>query len=114
MVVTYILWGSIFIPRLIFRMVRWLQQFLPRKGPCAALNLADGRSNSLPGSCNWSRNTDACFYVTVEGQTVLSGFRMTVIASVFSVLSFLMLSLLCVRLTAERVSAGEVKGKIQF
>lgn len=27
-------------------------------------------------------------YVTVEGQTVLSGFRMTVIAGVFSVLSF--------------------------
>lgn len=49
-------------------------------------------------------------YVTVEGQTVLSGFRMTVIAGVFSVLSFLCY-LLCVRLTAERVEVRRVKGK---
>ncbi|MFR1028028.1 MAG: hypothetical protein ACLSD6_01655 [Clostridium sp.] len=53
-------------------------------------------------------------YVTVEGQTVLSGFRMTVIAGVFSVLSFLCYLLLCVRLTAERVRVPASEGKIQF
>ena len=43
-------------------MVVWFDgfgNFCRGKGPCAALNLADGRSNSCRAR-NWSRNTDAC------------------------------------------------------
>ncbi len=112
MVVTYICGDRFFIPRLIFRMVRWLRQFLPRqKGPCAALNLADGRSNSCRAR-NWSRNTDACLCYGGRSDGFV-GFRMTVIAGVFSVLSFLCY-LLCVRLTAERNRVPASEGKIQF
>ena len=49
MVVTYILWGSIF----------YTAVNIPYGSMASAINLADGRSNSCR-ACNWSRNTDAC------------------------------------------------------
>lgn len=50
MVVTYILWGSIFIPRLIFRMVRWLRQFLPRQRTVRSSQPGGRSEQLLPGS----------------------------------------------------------------
>lgn len=49
MVVTYILWGSIFIPRLIFRMVRWLRQFLPRQRTGRSYQPGGRSEQLLPG-----------------------------------------------------------------
>ena len=60
MVVTYILWGSIFYTAVNIPYGSMASAISAEaKGPCAALNLADGRSNSCRAR-NWSRNTDAC------------------------------------------------------
>ncbi len=85
---------NFFIPRLIFRMVRWLRQFLPRQRTGRSYQ-PGGRSEQLFAGLVMEQEHRCFAYVTVEGQTVLSGFRMTVIAGVFFCSILFVLSAVC-------------------
>lgn len=112
MVVTYILWGSIFYTAVNIPYGSMASAISAEAKDRAQLSTWRTVGATLAGLVIGA-GTPMLAYVTVEGQTVLSGFRMTVIAGVFSVLSFLCY-LLCVRLTAERVEVPASEGKIQF
>ncbi len=112
MVVTYILWGSIFYTAVNIPYGSMASAISAEAKDRAQLSTWRTVGATLAGLVIGA-GTPMLAYVTVEGQTVLSGFRMTVIAGVFSVLSFLCY-LLCVRLTVERVEVPASEGKIQL
>lgn len=101
MIVTYILWGSIFYTAVNIPYGSMASAISPNAGDRAQLSTWRTIGATLAGLFI-GVGTPLVAYVTVNGQTVLSGPRMTMIAGVFSLLSILCY-VLCLRLTTERV-----------
>ena len=101
MIVTYLLWGSIFYTAVNIPYGSMASAISPNAGDRAQLSTWRTIGATLAGLFI-GVGTPLVAYVTVNGQTVLSGPRMTMIAGVFSLLSILCY-VLCLRLTTERV-----------
>lgn len=101
MIVTYILWGSIFYTAVNIPYGSMASAISADAGDRAQLSTWRTIGATLAGLVIGA-GTPLVAYVTVNGQTVLSGPRMTIIAGVFSLLS-LLCYILCLRLTTERV-----------
>lgn len=101
LVITYVLWGSVFYTMVNIPYGAMASAISSEPKERASLstwrNIGAVAANLIIGT-----GTPLFAYVTVEGRTVLSGPRMTLIAGIFSVLSFLCY-LLCLYLTPERV-----------
>lgn len=101
MIVTYILWGSIFYTAVNIPYGSMASAISSDAGDRAQLSTWRTIGATLAGLFI-GVGTPLVAYVTVNGQTVLSGPRMTMIAGVFSLLSIICY-VLCLRLTTERV-----------
>lgn len=101
MIVTYILWGSIFYTAVNIPYGSMASAISSDAGDRAQLSTWRTIGATLAGLFI-GVGTPLVAYVTVNGQTVLSGSRMTMIAGVFSLLSIICY-VLCLRLTTERV-----------
>lgn len=101
MIVTYILWGSIFYTAVNIPYGSMASAISSDAGDRAQLSTWRTIGATLAGLFI-GVGTPLVAYVTVNGQTVLSGPRMTMIAGVFSLLSIICY-ILCLRLTTERV-----------
>ncbi len=101
MIVTYILWGSVFYTAVNIPYGSMASAISADAGDRAQLSTWRTIGATLAGLVI-GVGTPLVAYVTVNGQTVLSGSRMTLIAGVFSVLSVICY-ILCLRLTTERV-----------
>ncbi len=101
MIVTYILWGSVFYTAVNIPYGSMASAISSDAGDRAQLSTWRTIGATLAGLVI-GVGTPLVAYVTVNGQTVLSGSRMTLIAGVFSVLSVICY-ILCLRLTTERV-----------
>lgn len=112
MVVTYILWGSIFYTAVNIPYGSMASAISPDAKDRAQLSTWRTIGATLAGMVI-GVGTPLVAYVTVNGQTVLSGPRMTIIAGVFSVLSILCY-ILCLRLTKERVEVPANTEKLQL
>lgn len=101
MIVTYILWGSIFYTAVNIPYGSMASAISSDASDRAQLSTWRTIGATLAGLFI-GVGTPLVAYVTVNGQTVLSGPRMTMIAGVFSLLSIICY-VLCLRLTTERV-----------
>lgn len=112
MVVTYILWGSIFYTAVNIPYGSMASAISPDAKDRAELSTWRTIGATLAGLVI-GVGTPLVAYVTVNGQTVLSGPRMTLIAGVFSVFSIICY-ILCLRLTQERVEVPANTEKLQI
>ena len=101
MVVTYLLWGSIFYTSTNIPYGSMASAISPDPTDRASLSTWRSVGASL-ASLVIGTGTPLVAYVTVDGNPVLSGSRMTIIAGVFSVLAVICY-LLCYNLVRERV-----------
>ena len=101
MVVTYLLWGSIFYTSINIPYGSMASAISPDPTDRASLSTWRSVGASL-ASLVIGTGTPLVAYVTVDGNPVLSGSRMTIIAGVFSVLAVISY-LLCYNLVRERV-----------
>ena len=101
MVVTYLLWGSIFYTSINIPYGSMASAISPDPTDRASLSTWRSVGASL-ASLVIGTGTPLVAYVTVDGNPVLSGSRMTIIAGVFSVLAVICY-LLCYNLVRERV-----------
>lgn len=101
MVVTYILWGSIFYTSINIPYGSMASAISPEPKDRAELSTWRTIGATLAGLIIGA-GTPIFAYVTVKGNTVLSGPRMTVIAGIFSVLAIICY-FLCFNLVRERV-----------
>lgn len=101
LLVTYVLWGSIFYTMINIPYGAMVSAVSPDPKERASLstwrNIGAVLANLVIGT-----GTPLFAYVVVNGHTVLSGPRMTLIAGIFSILSFVCY-ILCLYLTPERV-----------
>lgn len=99
--ITYVLWGSIFYTMINIPYGAMVSAVSPDPKERASLstwrNIGAVLANLVIGT-----GTPLFAYVVVNGHTVLSGPRMTLIAGIFSILSFVCY-ILCLYLTPERV-----------
>lgn len=102
MVVTYILWGSIFYTSVNIPYGSMASAISEKPEDRAALSTWRTIGSTLASTCI-GVGVPLVAYVTVDGNTVLSGVRMTTIAGVFSVYAIICY-ILCFNLTRERVT----------
>ncbi len=101
MVVTYLLWGSVFYTAINIPYGSMASAISPEPKDRAQLSTWRNIGATLAGLVIGA-GTPMFAYVTVNGNTVLSGFRMTVIAGAFSVFA-LICYFLCFNMVRERV-----------
>lgn len=101
MIVTYLLWGSIFYTSINIPYGSMASAISADPTDRASLSTWRSVGSSL-ASLVIGTGTPLVAYVTVDGNPVLSGSRMTIIAGVFSVLAVICY-LLCYNLVRERV-----------
>lgn len=101
MVVTYILWGSIFYTSINIPYGSMASAISPEPKDRAELSTWRTIGATLAGLIIGA-GTPIFAYITVKGNTVLSGPRMTVIAGIFSILAIICY-FLCFNLVRERV-----------
>jgi len=119
--VTYILWGSIFYTSINIPYGSMASSvFPPSKEPCNAPESKDRAELSTWRTIGASLaslvigvGTPMIAYVTVDGKTMLSGSRMTIIAGVFSVMAIICY-LLCFKMVQERVQLTTKSEKMDF
>ena len=99
--VTYILWGSIFYTSINIPYGSMASAVSPESKDRAELSTWRTIGSSL-ASLVIGVGTPMIAYVTVDGKTMLSGSRMTIIAGVFSVCAIICY-LLCFKMVQERV-----------
>ena len=99
--VTYILWGSIFYTSINIPYGSMASAVSPESKDRAELSTWRTIGASL-ASLVIGVGTPMIAYVTVDGKTMLSGSRMTIIAGVFSVMAIICY-LLCLKMVQERV-----------
>ena len=110
--VTYILWGSIFYTSVNIPYGSMASAI--SSAPKDRAELSTWRTiGSTLASLEIGVGTPMVAYVTVNGQTVLSGSRMTIIAGVFSVCAILCY-LLCFNLVRERVDVPANNSKMDI
>ncbi len=112
MVVTYILWGSIFYTSINIPYGSMASAISSDPDERAQLSTWRSIGASLAGLVI-GVGTPMVAYVTVEGNTILSGPRMTAIAGVFSVCAIICY-LLCFNLTRERVEVPANNQKLDI
>ena len=101
LLVTYVLWGSIFYTMINIPYGAMVSAVSP--DPKARASLSTWRNiGAVLANLVIGTGTPLFAYVVVNGHTVLSGPRMTLIAGIFSILSFVCY-ILCLYLTPERV-----------
>lgn len=110
--VTYILWGSIFYTSINIPYGSMASAVSPESKDRAELSTWRTIGSSL-ASLVIGVGTPMIAYVTVDGKTMLSGSRMTLIAGVFSVCAILCY-LLCFKMVQERVQLTSKTEKLDF
>jgi GPH family glycoside/pentoside/hexuronide:cation symporter len=110
--VTYILWGSIFYTSINIPYGSMASAVSPESKDRAELSTWRTIGGSL-ASLVIGVGTPMIAYVTVDGKTMLSGSRMTIIAGVFSVCAILCY-LLCFKMVQERVQLTTKSEKLDL
>lgn len=110
--VTYILWGSIFYTSINIPYGSMASAVSPESKDRAELSTWRTIGGSL-ASLVIGVGTPMIAYVTVDGKTMLSGSRMTIIAGVFSVMAIICY-LLCFKMVQERVQLTTKSEKMDF
>lgn len=110
--VTYILWGSIFYTSINIPYGSMASAVSPESKDRAELSTWRTIGSSL-ASLVIGVGTPMIAYVTVDGKTMLSGSRMTIIAGVFSVCAIICY-LLCFKMVQERVQLTTKNEKLDF
>lgn len=110
MVVTYLLWGSIFYTSINIPYGSMASAISPEPKDRADLSTWRTIGATLAGLAI-GVGTPMVAYVTVDGNTVLSGTRMTIIAGVFSICAIICY-MLCFTLVTERVEVPANNNKI--
>lgn len=106
MVATYLLWGSVFYTAVNIPYGSMVSAISADSKDRAALSTWRTIGATLAGLIIGA-GTPLAAYVTVNGQKVLSGNRMTLIAGIFSFLA-IVCYLLCYYMTKERVTVSEI------
>lgn len=111
MVITYVLWGSIFYTSINIPYGSMASAISPNSKERAQLSTWRTIGATLAGLVI-GVGTPMVAYVVVDGKTVLSGSRMTIIAGVFSVCAIICY-LLCFHLVRERVEVPANNQKLE-
>lgn len=112
MIVTYILWGSIFYTSINIPYGSMASAISADAKDRASLSTWRSISSTLAGLVI-GVGTPLFAYETVNGNTILSGNRMTIIAGVFSVMAVICY-MLCFKLATERVEVPQNNTKFNF
>lgn len=112
MIVTYILWGSIFYTSINIPYGSMASAISADAKDCASLSTWRSIGSTLAGLVI-GVGTPLFAYETVNGNTILSGNRMTIIAGVFSVMAVICY-MLCFKLATERVEVPQNNTKFNF
>ena len=112
MIVTYILWGSIFYTSINIPYGSMAFAISADAKDRASLSTWRSIGSTLAGLVI-GVGTPLFAYETVNGNTILSGNRMTIIASVFSVMAVICY-MLCFKLATERVEVPQNNTKFNF
>lgn len=112
MIVTYILWGSIFYTSINIPYGSMASAISADAKDRASLSTWRSIGSTLAGLVI-GVGTPLFAYETVNGNTILSGNRMTIIAGVFSVMAVICY-MLCFKLATERVEVPQNNPKFNF
>lgn len=112
MIVTYILWGSIFYTSINIPYGSMASAISADAKDRASLSTWRSIGSTLAGLVI-GIGTPLFAYETVNGNTILSGNRMTIIAGVFSVMAVICY-MLCFKLATERVEVPQNNTKFNF
>lgn len=112
MIVTYILWGSIFYTSINIPYGSMASAISADAKDHASLSTWRSIGSTLAGLVI-GVGTPLFAYETVNGNTILSGNRMTIIAGVFSVMAVICY-MLCFKLATERVEVPQNNTKFNF
>lgn len=112
MIVTYILWGSIFYTSINIPYGSMASAISADAKDRASLSTWRSIGSTLAGLVI-GVGTQLFAYETVNGNTILSGNRMTIIAGVFSVMAVICY-MLCFKLATERVEVPQNNTKFNF
>lgn len=112
MIVTYILWGSIFYTSINIPYGSMASAISADAKDRASLSTWRSIGSTLAGLVI-GVGTSLFAYETVNGNTILSGNRMTIIAGVFSVMAVICY-MLCFKLATERVEVPQNNTKFNF
>lgn len=112
MIVTYILWGSIFYTSINIPYDSMASAISADAKDRASLSTWRSIGSTLAGLVI-GVGTPLFAYETVNGNTILSGNRMTIIAGVFSVMAVICY-MLCFKLATERVEVPQNNTKFNF
>ena len=112
MIVTYILWGSIFYTSINIPYGSMASAISADAKDRASLSTWRSIGSTLAGLVI-GVGTPLFAYETVNGNTILSGNRMTIIAGVFSVMAMICY-MLCFKLATERVEVPQNNTKFNF
>lgn len=112
MIVTYILWGSIFYTSINIPYGSMASAISADAKARASLSTWRSIGSTLAGLVI-GVGTPLFAYETVNGNTILSGNRMTIIAGVFSVMAVICY-MLCFKLATERVEVPQNNTKFNF
>lgn len=112
MIVTYILWGSIFYTSINIPYGSMASAISADAKDRASLSTWRSIGSTLAGLVI-GVSTPLFAYETVNGNTILSGNRMTIIAGVFSVMAVICY-MLCFKLATERVEVPQNNTKFNF
>lgn len=112
MIVTYILWGSIFYTSINIPYGSMASAISADAKDRASLSTWRSIGSTLDGLVI-GVGTPLFAYETVNGNTILSGNRMTIIAGVFSVMAVICY-MLCFKLATERVEVPQNNTKFNF
>lgn len=112
MIVTYLLWGSIFYTSINIPYGSMASAISAEAEDRASLSTWRSIGGTLAGLVI-GVGTPLVAYVTVDGKTVMSGSRMTIIAGVFSVLAIICY-MLCFKLVTERVPVPANEEKLDM
>lgn len=112
MIVTYILWGSIFYTSINIPYGSMASAISEDAKDRASLSTWRSIGSTLAGLVI-GVGTPLFAYETVNGNTILSGNRMTIIAGVFSVMAVICY-MLCFKLATERVEVPQNNTKFNF
>lgn len=112
MIVTYILWGSIFYTSINIPYGSMASAISADAKDRASLSTWRSIGSTLAGLVI-GVGTPLFAYETVNGNTILSGNRMTIIAGVFSVIAVICY-MLCFKLATERVEVPQNNTKFNF
>lgn len=112
MIVTYILWGSIFYTSINIPYGSMASAISADAKDRASLSTWRSIGSTLAGLVI-GEGTPLFAYETVNGNTILSGNRMTIIAGVFSVMAVICY-MLCFKLATERVEVPQNNTKFNF